>query len=335
VFPATVSLVINGTNFVAGNYQLAVQGTSGSITHSFAVPFNVGDYLITGPLALSSAPGGQATANLTLTSANSYSGQVNATCDATALPSSQCTLSPPNPVTIGIGAVVSVSASINIPNNANPGTYNIKINTQDTAGAPTHALTMALTVSQDFTLSSLTPSTQTILPGQSASYNFSVLPAGASFTDSVSLSCSGGPTISLCSFTPSQVIPGSSSAAVVLTISTTSSSANLTTPARRRNAVFYALWLALPGLCLIGARRKSRSKFGWLASLLGLGLLASLLAACGGGAGSGGGSGGGGGGGGGGQQQGTQPGTYTITVTGTSGTLSHQAPSTVTLIVNP
>jgi len=40
------------------------------------------------------------------------------------------------------------------------------------------------------------------------------------------------------------------------------------------------------------------------------------------------------GGGGGGQQQGTQPGTYTITVTGSSGTLSHPAPSTITLIVN-
>jgi len=37
--------------------------------------------------------------------------------------------------------------------------------------------------------------------------------------------------------------------------------------------------------------------------------------------------------GGGGQQQGTQPGTYTITVTGTSGTLAHQA-SAITLVVN-
>ena len=37
----------------------------------------------------------------------------------------------------------------------------------------------------------------------------------------------------------------------------------------------------------------------------------------------------------GGQQQGTQPGTYTLTVTGTSGTLAHQAPSTITLVVNP
>jgi hypothetical protein len=53
-----------------------------------------------------------------------------------------------------------------------------------------------------------------------------------------------------------------------------------------------------------------------------------LLPSCGGG-GSNGGDGGSGG-----QQQGTKPGTYTINVTGASGTLSHAAPSTVTLVVN-
>ncbi|MGA8648400.1 MAG: hypothetical protein WB628_16270 [Candidatus Sulfotelmatobacter sp.] len=65
------------------------------------------------------------------------------------------------------------------------------------------------------------------------------------------------------------------------------------------------------------------------ASVLGLLLLALLLPSCGGGESND------GGGGGGGLQRGTQPGTYTITVTGTSGTLSHQAPSTITLVVTP
>jgi hypothetical protein len=327
-FPATVNLIINGTSFIAGAYEIAVQGTSGSTTHSYVVPFNVGDYVIAGPLTLSSAPGGQVTANLTFTSSYSYSGQVNAACDATALVGAQCSLSPASPTTIGNGAVVPVTASVNIPNNATPGTYNININTQDITGAPSHSLKTALTVSQDFTLGSLTPSSQTITPGQSASYNFSVLPVGASFTNAVSLSCSGGPVISLCSFIPNSVTPGSSSAAVVMQI-TTSSSASLSPPGRGGAAIFYALWLALPGLSLIGTRGRKRSKLGLRASMLGLFLLALLLTSCGGGGSNG------GGGGSGGQHQGTQPGTYTITVTGTSGTLSHQAPSTVTLIVNP
>jgi hypothetical protein len=65
-------------------------------------------------------------------------------------------------------------------------------------------------------------------------------------------------------------------------------------------------------------------------------LLAFLLLSCGGG----GNNGGGGCGDSCTQQQGTQPGTYTITVTGTSGTvgtsgyLTHTAPSTVTLVVS-
>jgi hypothetical protein len=263
-------------------------------------------------------------APLTLTSIDSYSGQVTATCNATALPGTQCSLSPSNPITVASGAVVALTGSLNIPNNATPGVYNININTQDVTGAPSHSLTMVVTVLQDFTIGSLSPSTQTITAGQPASYNFSVLPVGASFTDAVSLSCSGAPAISLCSFTPASVTPGNSSAAVILTISTTASSASVL-PQKRTRVLFYALWLALPGLALFGTRAHGRKRH-LPAALLELLLLGLLLTSCGGGGSNG-------GGGGGGQQQGTQAGTYTITVTGTSGTLSHQAPSTI-LIVN-
>ena len=333
-FPATVSLIINGTSFSAGSYQVAVQGVSGGITHSLEVPFDVGDYVVAGPLTVSSTPGGQATVNLTFSSLNSYSGQVNATCDATALPGAQCSLNPQNPVTIASGAMVAVSALVNIPNNATPGAYNININTQDIAGAPSHSLTVALTVRQDFTLSALTPPSQTITPGGSASYNFSVLPDGASFTGAVNLSCAGGPAISLCNFTPGTVTPGNSSAAVVLQITTSASSANLSVPVRAMpvrdgSGIYYALWLLLPGLCLLGVRG-GKSNFALVPSLTGLFLVALLVTSCGGG----GTNGGGGGGGGGGQHQGTQPGTYSIVVTGTSGALSRNA-AAVTLVVNP
>ena len=274
-------------------------------------------------------------AALTFNSTNFYSGQVNATCNATALPAAQCTLSPANPITINAGASVPVAASINVPNSAGPGTYNIVISSQDITGAPSSTFTIALTVYQDFTVSSLTPATQTITPGESASYNFSILPVGASFTNAVTLSCSSTPVIAaLCSFTPSSVTPGNSSTAVVMTIATTSSSASLFPSSPNRAVFLYASSLALPGLALLATkgRGRRRARRTLQASGLGLILLALLLPSCGA-AGSNG--GGGGGGGGGGQQQGTQPGTYTITVTGTSGTLSHQAPSTITLVVSP
>jgi len=151
-----------------------------------------------------------------------------------------------------------------------------------------------------------------------------VLPVGASFAGAVTLSCSGGPVISLCSFTPNPVTPGTSSAALVINIATTASSSSSS-----RAPFFYALGLALPSLALLGIRGHGREgqNFALVASILGLFVLALLLTSWGEG-GSNGGSGGGG------QQQGTQPGTYTIVVTGTSGTLSHQSASTATLIVN-
>jgi hypothetical protein len=224
-----------------------------------------------------------------------------------------------------------------VTTNALPGSYAVAITTQDVSGAPSHSLSIPLTIVQDFTLSSLTPTTQTISSGQSASYNFSVLPVGASFTGAVSFSCSSAPILSaLCSFTPNSVTPGASSAAVVMTINTASSAANRAPLRPNHSSAVYLLWLALPALALLTnrPRRKKNAKLRLSTSLLALFLLALLLSSCGGGGVNGGSTNGGNDGGGGGQQQGTQPGTYIITVTGTSGTLTHAAPATVVLVVS-
>jgi hypothetical protein len=211
-FPATASLTINGTSFQAGSYEIAVVGTSGSITNSLEVPFSVGDYVIAGTQAISAAPGGQATANLTFASSNFYSGQVNATCDATALSGAQCTLSPANPIAIGSGAVVPVTASINVPSNAIPNTYNISINTQDVTGAPSHDFSISLTVVQDYTIGNFSPASQSVSVGQPASYNFSVLPVGAAYSNVVTLSCAVTPLfVGSCALSPNSVGPLSNS----------------------------------------------------------------------------------------------------------------------------
>jgi hypothetical protein len=106
----------------------------------------------------------------------------------------------------------------------------------------------------------------------------------------------------------------------VLTV-TAPTSASLVMP--RPRIVVYAMWLALPALALFARRRRNRKRLSWLPGLSGLLLLGLLLDSCGGGGGNGGGSSG---------QQGSPPATYTITVTGTSGTLTHSAAS-VTLTV--
>ncbi|MFZ0318827.1 MAG: hypothetical protein WAL56_06850 [Candidatus Sulfotelmatobacter sp.] len=328
---AVVLTIATGSTSTPGVYSVVVTGVSGSLSHSTTLSLTIGSSFqlaVMQPFSSSADPGSQQTAKISLTP--NYTGSVNTTCDASALAGAQCTLSPANPIAIN-GSPVTVTALVNIPTNASPGTYNINVNMQDAgpSGIPVHSLALPLTVIQDFTLGSLTPATQSITAGQSANYNFSVLPVGASFSGAVTLSCSGGPTASLCSFTPNPITPGTSSAAVVMSISTTAASASSFRP-----GLSYGLWLAIPGLALLAAGRH-RKKEGrrllplWLCGLFLFGL---LLSSCGGG-GTNGGGGGDGGGGSGGQQQGTQPGTYTIVVTGTSGTLTHQA-SAVTLIVN-
>jgi len=443
-FPTAANVTVNAATLGAGSYQMAVAGTSGSTTNTLTIPFNVGDYQLSGTPSLSINAGSQGTATLTITPSAFYVGSVNASCNASALAGATCTLSPINPISVNGGIAVPIAATITVPGNAVIGVYNMIFAAQDTSGTPDHSFTIAvtvlpppddsfqlaatqafpasvdagsqttakvgvipnysgsvnatcgtgalsgqcviapgnpiaisagttaaltltvnvpnsaapqpvnsynikvtvtdssgepiqnlqmpLTVIQDFTLGSPTPATQTITGGQSASYNLSVLPVGVSFANAVTLSCSGAPANSLCSFIPNPVTPGNSSAAVVMSISTTSSSANLSPPGPDRTVLFCALWLTLPGFAQLTTRRRRRgsARLNLPAFLLGLLLLTFLLPSCGGGGSNGGGSGGGGGG----QQQGTQPGTYTITVTGTSGTLSHPAPSAITLIVN-
>ena len=337
---ASVAMIIaTGASIAGGNYTVTITGTSGSISHSITVTLT----LISFQLAISQAfpatadAGSQQTAKVSLMP--SYSGSVNATCDASAF-SGQCSITPANSVPIGAGIASALTLTVNIPNSAAPllsNSYNVNLTVTDSSGQPSQLLPLPLTVIQDFAVAALTPSTtQTITAGQSVNYNLSVLPApvGSSFANAVTLSCSGAPAISLCSFSPTNsVTPGNGQVNVTLTISTTPNSASLS-PLRPETGVFpYALFLALPALALLSkkGRGKKYAKLALPASLLGLLLLALLLPSCGGGGVNG---GGGGGGGGGGQGQGTKPGTYTITVTGASGALSHAAPSTVTLVVN-
>ncbi len=330
---AVVMTISTSTTTGSGTYTVTVLGTSGPLSHSSTASLTVAQgsfqLAITQPFPAGADAGSQQSAKVSLTP--NYAGSVKASCDASAF-SGQCSVTPVNPVLIVAGTVVTLTLTVNIPSSAAPqpsNPYNLNLTVTDSSGQASQTLPIPLTVIQDFTVGTLTPSTQTITPGQSASYNFSVLPVGASFANATTLSCSGGPTISLCKFTPNPVTPGSSSAAVVLKITTTASSANLVSPGSGHAALFYALWLTLPGLALLRTQShgRKRANLALPASLIGLFLLALLLTSCGGGTGNG-------GGGGGGQQQGTQPGTYSITVTGASGALVHQA-SAITLVVNP
>jgi IPT/TIG domain-containing protein len=145
------------------------------------------------------------------------------------------------------------------------------------------------------------------------------------FTGTVNLSCSISPTAAsdpaTCSLAPSSVtISGSTAQTSTLTINTTASTIGA-------NQMKHLFWQTTGGttlavILIFGIPRRRRN---WLVMLVLLVLFVSI-----GSVGCGGSSGGGGGGGGG--NAGTTPGTYTVTVTGTSGSLTVTL-GTVTLVV--
>ncbi len=175
-----------------------------------------------------------------------------------------------------------------------------------------------------FTVSA-SPTSLVVAAGQSGTATLTVTPSGG-FTGAISLSCAITPTApsdpATCSVPASVNISGSGPQTTTLTVNTTAPNAAIN-PGRR------SLWTSVNGAALacillvgIPARRRR-----WSCRLRMLVLLFSVIGTslgCGGGGSVGGGGGGGGGGG-------TTPGTYTITVTGTSGTLTQTG--TVSLTV--
>lgn len=74
-------------------------------------------------------------------------------------------------------------------------------------------------VGADFAVS-ISPTTATVIRGNSAGFTVSVNPLGGPYNSPVALSCSGLPSGSVCAFSPQTALPGSSGSAVNLTITT-------------------------------------------------------------------------------------------------------------------
>ena len=223
-------------------------------------------------------PGGQATGTIALTAVTpGFASPVTLACTVTSnevtnLP--VCTVSP----TVAIPNA-TVSLTISALGDTVAGQYTITIT--GTAGAEVETAAPVyfnvVDVPQDYTLSvtqAISPSTVT--PGGGAKATVTVTPI-AGYTGSVTLSClsvtpvvvaapicsfnavggSGGPTVSLAN---------GSAGTSILTISTygnTQSTAEVWTP-----PIFYGLWLAFPGLALMGAGARGSQKKKWLGLFL-------------------------------------------------------------------
>jgi hypothetical protein len=166
----------------------------------------------------------------------------------------------------------------------------------------------------DFSISA-TPPTNTVNPGDTATYTVSLSGVGQPFTSPVTLTATGLPPGATVTFANPTYVPGAGPTSTTMTIVTAPNQAMLRHSTGGINGVYYGL-LLLPLLGVRRIRRKiqalPRGITYCLAALVLLGGLGAMTG-CGGG------------------YFGPNPQTFTITVTGTSGSLVHS--TTVTLTV--
>lgn len=242
------------------------------------------------------APGGTSSANITVGTVNGFAGDVTLSCSVattsgqTATDAPVCAVSPAT-----VAPPASASATITTKSDTSTVSYNVVItgnaaSTGQTTSAPPLNLTV-LAVAAQFTITVQRPVTPTSVPAGSGSQgvisvnpiNGYVSPPGS---PGITLSCSSiSPLVTIppvCSFNPPTVMVNGNPATSNISISTFGPE---TTSVVARPRTFYALWIPVPMLALVGlgaavGGKRSRKACGLLALFVISGAL-FLMPACG------------------------------------------------------
>jgi hypothetical protein len=180
----------------------------------------------TGPapdFSISASPGSQTVVQgnptsytVTVTPSGGFSSNVN--LSVSGLPSGASGSFTPNPITGGSGSsTLNVTTSTSTP----AGTYTVTITGTSTSPSLTHTTTVSLVVtpasSPNFSISA-SPSSQTVTAGSATSYTATVTASGG-FSSNVNLSVSGLPSGASGSFTPNPITGGSGTSTMSVTTS--------------------------------------------------------------------------------------------------------------------
>lgn len=225
-----------------------------------------------------------------------------------------CTYTPETVGSTASSSLVTVKLdATKVPASTQPLAFKIT----GTAGDVTKTSTVRINVT-DFAMAATT-TTGTVKAGSSASYSVGIS-SDTGHLGTVALTCSSGlPDHATCKFLPASIGPGATS---MLSIETTAAAtAVLKAPSFGTGAPLFAVWFGLPGMVLAGGAVTGKRKKALAIALLAMVLISIVaMSACGGSKSS--------------SPtpiSGTPAGTYTVTVTGTSGALTHT--TTVTLVV--
>jgi hypothetical protein len=308
-------------------FTIAATGTDpSSTTRQSAAMLRVVDFSLQPlPSEVSVNAGLMATiSGINLTALGSFDSNVTVTCESTTLPAgASCSSSTAMPTA---NSPASTSVTLTVPSATAPGAYAIALLATSDAPAGARMQTFTLNVlapgTADFAITDTPAGTTTINSGQSVTYNINVSPQGAAFNNTVALSCGTLPPQATCTFTQTNVTPGAGGVSTNLTISTGTIARAQAAPAGI--SPWLALWLAVPLAGIVTSSRHARGRRISML-LLSFALAATMHIACGGGSGA--------------TsatnavvKSGTPPGPYTVTVQGTSGSLTHTA--TVSFVVN-
>ena len=235
-------------------------------------------------------PGGSSVATLSVAAVGGFNGSVSfdtTPCTVTPVPATgsapQCAVSPGS-VTPPGQAFVTITTTGGLPANGGtpPGLYIVSVTGDSGAASQTVTLTLnVVNVTESYTIS-VSPTTATPSPvpaGTIATTIVTVTPI-ANYMGDVTLAClSVTPVVQAapyCSFNPATVMVTSGSAPQPSTLTITTLGPIPVTELRHRR-IFYALWLLVPGLALVGVGAAGVRGKNLLGGLLLISLAGGLL----------------------------------------------------------